>query len=79
MTKRFPDATADDRNEARPKGAGNADEPLKQSEPDKEVTHMPFHRHYTDSAHAGNPEQNETWQSIGDLARAMAEKSGGAK
>ena len=50
MTKRFPDAAADDRNEARPKGAGNADEPLKQSEPDKEVTHMPFEHDIGDSA-----------------------------
>lgn len=37
-------------NGARPKGAGNTDEPLKQNVPDKEVTHMPFEHDYGDSA-----------------------------
>lgn len=36
--------------------------------------------HYTDSAPSGNREQDSnTWKSLGDLAKALAEKAGGAK
>jgi cation diffusion facilitator CzcD-associated flavoprotein CzcO len=40
--------------------------------------HMPFEHEYGDSTPKSNPEQNETWQSLGDLARKLAEKVGGA-
>jgi hypothetical protein len=30
---------------------------------------------YTDSAGSGNPEQKETWKSIGDLARRLVENA----
>ena len=53
------------KNEARPEGAGNTDEPLKQNVPMMEVTHMPFEHEYGDSAPNFNPEHPEnTWRSV---------------
>ena len=40
---------------------------------------MPFEHEYGDSTPKSNPEQNGTWQALGDLARKLAEKAGGAK
>jgi hypothetical protein len=41
---------------------------------------MPFVGDYTDSAPSGNREQDSnTWKSLGDLAKALAEKAGGGK
>jgi hypothetical protein len=62
-------------NEARPEGATNADEPLKQNVPMMEVTHMPFEHEYGDSAPFFNPEHPEnTWKSIGELAARLVRK-----
>ena len=40
---------------------------------------MPFAHDYPDSTRESNPEQNGTWQSLGDLARKLAEKAEGAE
>ena len=61
-------------------GPGGASTPfptLEHSEPIEEVRAMSRCGHYTDSACADNTEQSPNWQSIGDLARKLAEKSDG--
>lgn len=45
------------------------------SEPYTEVRTMADYGQYTDSAGSGNPEQKETWKSIGDLARRLVENA----
>ena len=40
---------------------------------------MPDARHYPDSAPADNREHSDNWQSLGDVARRLAEKAGGAQ
>lgn len=77
MTKPFHNTTEDDRKETRPEGAGNADEPLKQTQPFTEVTHMPFEHDIGDSAPKNNPEPATNWKSIAELARQLAEKAAG--
>ena len=59
------------------KVATNEPMPLEHSEPIEEVRAMSRCGHYTDSACADNTEQSPNWQSIGDLARKLAEKSDG--
>ena len=75
MKKRLGDTTPDAINEARPEGAGNTYEPLTETSTSGGAS-MADNGQYTDSASGNNPEQNGTWQSIGQLARALAEKSG---
>lgn len=47
-----------------------------QIDPDKEDRAMAADSQYSDSARADNPPKSENWKSIGDLARALAEKAG---
>lgn len=39
---------------------------------------MPFVGDYPDSAGKSKPEESDNWKSLGDLARKLAEKAGGA-
>ena len=74
MTKRFPDATADDMKKTDREGATNADPALDITRT-QEVQAMPVEAHISpigDSASNQN-----SWRSIGDLARALAEKAAG--
>jgi hypothetical protein len=63
-----------------PGGASNATPGPRHATPVEEVPAMPFVGDYTDSAPSGNREQDSnTWKSLGDLAKALAEKAGGGK
>lgn len=78
MKKPFEDTTQDAINEARPEGAANADEPLDITRT-MEVQDMPVEANIPPCGDSASEHTQNNWKSIGDLARALAEKSGGAK
>jgi hypothetical protein len=76
MRNCFKDTTPDDRIKTGPEARQTLADPLNINTC-KGGADMSRFGDYGDSTPKDKPEQNETWQSIGALARALAEKSGG--
>lgn len=71
----WPRDSHHDTNEAGREGATNTNPALEHNRPIEEADDMSRCGYNGDSTPKDNPEQSENWQSIGDLARAIAEKA----